>query len=197
MCRPSSLVEVVTVQVAAALITAGLAAWYDSRTRRIPNRLVMAAAAVGLVLGLVTGGLRGLGESLLGLLAGGAILFVPFALGWMGAGDVKLLAAIGAILGPKGAVYSILYGAIVGGIISAVVLARRRRLGVTLTAILVGFLGFISYVIPGLVGRAVRVVRPLEGAVPLPHSGVAIPYSAAIGIGLVIAIATEFSLVFV
>lgn len=185
------------MQSATALMVAVLAAWYDSRTRRIPNRLVMAAAAVGLVLGLVTGGLRGLGESLLGLLAGGAILFVPFALGWMGAGDVKLLAAIGAILGPKGAVYSILYGAIVGGIISAVALARRRRLGVTFMAVLVGVLGFISYIIPGLVGRTMRVVRPLEDAMPLPHSGVAIPYSAAIGIGLVIAIATGFSLVFV
>lgn len=185
------------LQVVTAVIVAAAAAWYDWKERRVPNRLAMAGILLGLALALVSRGLRGLGESLLGLLAGGAILFVPFALRWMGAGDVKLLAAIGAILGPKGAVYSILYGAIVGGIISAVVLARRRRLGVTLTAILVGFLGFISYVIPGLVGRAVRVVRPLEGAVPLPHSGVAIPYSAAIGIGLVIAIATEFSLVFV
>ena len=185
------------MQTATALTVAVLAAWYDSRTRRVPNRLVAAGIAAGLVLGLVAGGLRGLGESVLGLLAGGAILFVPFALGWVGAGDVKLLAAIGAILGPKGAVYSILYGAIAGGIISAVALARRRRLGVTLMAVLVGFLGFLSYVIPGLVGRTVRAVRPLEDAMHVPHSGVAIPYSAAIGIGLVIAIATGFSLVFV
>lgn len=184
-------------QVLSAVIVTAIAIWCDCKERRIPNRFVVAGIIAGLALGLVTGGLRGLGESVLGLFAGGAILFVPFALGWMGAGDVKLLAAIGAILGPKGAAYSILYGAIVGGIISAVALARRRRLGVTLTAILVGFLGFLSYVIPGLVGRTVRVVRPLEDAMPLPHSGVAIPYSAAIGIGLVIAIATGFSLVFV
>lgn len=186
-----------TVQAVAALITAALATWYDSTTRRVPNRLIAIAIATGLALGILTGGLRGLGESVLGLFAGGAVLFVPFALGWMGAGDVKLLAAIGAILGPRGAAYSILYGAIVGGIISAVALARRRRLGVTFMAVLVGVLGFISYIIPGLVGRTMRVVRPLEDAMPLPHSGVAIPYSAAIGIGLVIAIATGFSLVFV
>ncbi|MGE5584341.1 MAG: prepilin peptidase [Bacillota bacterium] len=184
-------------QIVAALVITAAAIWCDCRERRIPNRLVMAAAAVGLVLGLVTGGLRGLGQSVLGFLAGGAILFVPFALGWIGAGDVKLLAAIGAILGARGAAYSILYGAIAGGVISAVAVARRRRLGVTLMAVLVGFLGFVSYIIPGLVGRTMRVVRPLEDAMTLPHSGVAIPYSAAIGIGLIIAIATGFSLVFV
>lgn len=185
------------VRILAAVVVAAAAIWCDCRDRRIPNRLVAAGIGAGLLLGLVSGGLRGLGESVLGLLAGGAILFVPFALGWMGAGDVKLLAAIGAILGARGAAYSILYGAIAGGIISAVALTRRRRLGVTLMAILVGFSGFLSYIIPGLVGRTMRVVRPLEDAMPLPHSGVAIPYSAAIGIGLVIAIATGFSLVFV
>ncbi|MGE5593769.1 MAG: prepilin peptidase [Betaproteobacteria bacterium] len=183
-------------QIFAALLIAAAGTWWDCRERRVPNRVVVAGIGGGLALGLVTGGLRGLGHSVLGLLAGGAILFVPFALGWVGAGDVKLLAAIGAIMGPKGAACSILYGAIAGGIISGAALARRRRLGVTLTAILVGFLGFLSYIIPGLVGRTVRVVRPLEEAVPVPHSGVAIPYSAAIGIGLVIAIATRFSLAF-
>ncbi|MGE5587655.1 MAG: prepilin peptidase [Clostridia bacterium] len=184
-------------QILAALVITAAAIWCDCRERRIPNRVVVAGIAAGLVLGLVTGGLHGLGESLLGLLAGGAILFVPFSLGWIGAGDVKLLASIGAILGARGAAYSILYGAIAGGVMSAVAVARRRRLGVTFMAVLVGLLGFISYIIPGLVGRTVRVVRPLEDAMPLPHSGVAIPYSAAIGIGLVIAIATGFSLVFV
>lgn len=183
-------------RIVVALAVAAAGTWWDVRERRVPNEVVLGGLGAGLVLGLVTGGLRGLGQSVLGVLTGTAILFVPFALGWMGAGDVKLLAAIGAILGPKGAAYSILYGAVAGGVISAVVLARRRRLGVTLRAILVGFLGFLSYIIPGLVGRTVRVVRPLEEAVPVPHSGVAIPYSAAIGIGLVIAIATRFSLAF-
>lgn len=179
-----------------AVVVTGLAAWHDWKERRVPNRVSITGIFLGLALALVSGGLGGLGQSVLGFLAGTAILFVPFALGWVGAGDVKLLAAIGAIMGPKGAAYSILYGAVAGGIISAVALARRRRLGVTLRAILVGFLGFLSYIIPGLVGRTVRVVRPLEEAVPVPHSGVAIPYSAAIGIGLVIAIATRFSLAF-
>ncbi|HHY31729.1 MAG TPA: hypothetical protein GX515_01715 [Firmicutes bacterium] len=184
-------------RIVAALAVAAAGTWWDVRERRVPNEVVIGGLGAGLVLGLVTGGFRGLGQSVLGILTGTAILFVPFALGWMGAGDVKLLAAVGAILGPKGAAYSILYGAVAGGVISAVVLARRRRLGVTLTAILVGFLGFASYIIPGLVCRTVRVVHPLRETVPLPRSGVAIPYSAAIGIGLVIAIVTRFPSAFI
>jgi len=180
------------LRVAVAVVVTGVAAWHDWKERRVPNRVCVAGILLGLALALVSGGLGGLGQSVLGFLTGTAILFVPFALGWMGAGDVKLLAAIGAILGPKGAAYSILYGAVAGGVISAVVLAKRRRLGVTLTAILVGFLGFVSYIIPGLVCRTVRVVHPLRETVPLPRSRVAIPYSAAIGIGLVIAIVTRF-----
>ncbi|MCR4401987.1 MAG: prepilin peptidase [Firmicutes bacterium] len=179
-----------------ALLVVAAGTWCDCRDRRIPNRLVTAGIAAGLALGLFTGGVHGLVESALGLLTGAAILFVPFALGWVGAGDVKLLAAIGAILGPRGVAYSILYGAVAGGVMSAIVLVRRRRLGMTLNAIAVGLVGFIVYVIPGLIGRTRGVVRPFEGAAHVPHSGAAIPYSAAIGIGLVIAIATGFSLVF-
>ncbi|MGE5541721.1 MAG: prepilin peptidase [Bacillota bacterium] len=178
-----------------ALLVAAAGTWCDCKERRIPNRLVTAGIAVGFALGFFTNGVHGLAECVLGLLTGGALLFVPFALGWVGAGDVKLLAAIGAILGPKGVAYSILYGAVAGGVMSAVVLVRRRRLGVTLSAILVGLLGFLAYVVPGLVGRTKGVARPFHGAAHVPHSGAAIPYSAAIGIGLVIAIATGFSLV--
>lgn len=181
------------MQVAAIAVTAA-AVWYDCRERRIPNRLVVSSMAVGLVLGLVTGGLRGLGASVVGLLVGAGILFVPFALGWVGAGDVKLLAAVGAILGAKGAACSILYGAVAGGIISAAVLVKRRRLGLTLASIGIGLIGFLSFVVPGILGRSLRVVRQSSEVVLVPPSGLAIPYSAAIGVGLLIAIATGFSI---
>ena len=56
----------------------------------------------------------------------GAALFLPlFALGGMGAGDVKLLAAIGAWLGPTGALWTGLYGALAGGIMAVVVALAR------------------------------------------------------------------------
>lgn len=178
------------VRATTAIAMVAVALWFDYRERRIPNQLVLMGVAAGFALGLATGGLRGLGASALGLVVGGAILFVPFALGWMGGGDVKLLAAIGAILGAKGAAVSMLYGAIAGGVMSAAVLARRRRLGATFAAIGVGLLGFVAYLIPGIVGRNLRMARRAGEAMQVPTSGAAIPYSAAIGIGLVIAVAT-------
>lgn len=179
----------------AAIAVAAAAAWYDCKERRIPNRLVAAGMVTGLVLGLVTGGLRGLGAAVVGLLVGVGILFVPFALGWVGAGDVKLLAAVGSILGAKGAAFSMLYGAVAGGIISAAVLVRRRRLGLTLAGIGIGLIGFLAFIVPGVLGRSLRLVRQSGETVPVPSSGLAIPYSAAIGVGLVIAIATGFTIV--
>ncbi len=180
---------------AVAIAVAGAAVWFDWRERRIPNRLVAVGMAAGLGLGLVTGGLRGLGASAAGLIVGGAILFVPFALGWVGAGDVKLLAAVGAILGPRGAALSMLYGAVAGGIMSAAVLMRRRRLGLTLAGIGIAFIGFLSYVAPGILGRSMRLARQSGQALLAPRSGVAIPYSVAIGLGLLVAMATGFSIV--
>ena len=86
---------------AVAAIAIGLTAVVcDLRTRRIPNVLTLGGAALALVAGLTAGGASGLAQAVGGWLLG-AILFFPFfALGGMGAGDVKLIAALGAWLGP-------------------------------------------------------------------------------------------------
>ena len=88
------LVSVLTFAVAAA----GCAT--DLRSRRIPNWLTGGAATMALAYHLWTGGPSALLLSLAGLLVGGAIFFLPFALGGLGGGDVKLLAALGAWAGP-------------------------------------------------------------------------------------------------
>ncbi len=182
------------LQVWAAVALVAIAIWFDCRERRIPNRLVAVGIAAGLVLGLASHGLRGVAMSFVGLLCGGAILFVPFALGGIGAGDVKLLAAVGAILGARGAVFSMLYGAVAGGVISAAVIARRRGLGFTARTLAVGALGFAAYAAPGLLGRASRLVRESGFARPRMSSGLSIPYSVAIGIGVVVGALTRFSI---
>jgi prepilin peptidase CpaA len=91
------------------------AVYSDLRSHRISNKLIVLGLIVGLGLQGLGGGLQGLGSALLG--AGvGLACFAPFyLLRAMGAGDVKLLAAVGAFVGPQGALYAALFSLLAGG----------------------------------------------------------------------------------
>ncbi|MGE4095365.1 MAG: prepilin peptidase [Candidatus Binatia bacterium] len=93
----------------------GLAVFFDIRERKIPNWLVLLALVAGFLINAVEGQFSFL-KSLYGLGLGIGIFFIPFALGLLGAGDVKFLGAIGAILGasfiPRIAFYSVVAGGI-------------------------------------------------------------------------------------
>ncbi len=105
-----------------------LAAVVDLRQRRIPNLLSFGGMAAGLLLWGVHAGVGGLSTSLLGLLTGGA-LFLPFYLArGMGAGDVKLMAAVGAFLGPWHTLLAAITVALLGGVIAAWTALRQGRL---------------------------------------------------------------------
>ncbi len=95
-----------------------LAAWTDLRRREVPNWLTFPAMVLGLGVAWFTRGWPGLGDSILGLLAGGGILFLPFFLGAMGGGDVKLLAAVGALSSAFFALKVALYGCLLGGLVA-------------------------------------------------------------------------------
>jgi prepilin peptidase CpaA len=97
----------------------------DLRSRRIPNILTMTAALAGLTFRAALGGLPGAGSSLAGCLVGGALFFPLFALGGLGAGDVKLVAAVGAWLGPLDAMWACLFAAMAGGAMALVVALVR------------------------------------------------------------------------
>ena len=91
----------------------------DLARRRVSNGLVLAGLCVGVALRTAAGGWRGLGMSAAGAALGFALL-LPFQLmGAMGAGDVKLLAAFGALLGPGGILLAAVLAAIFGGIWAA------------------------------------------------------------------------------
>ena len=119
----------------AAIIVAGIACLTDLRSRRISNRLVLAGATFGMLLNLVSGGLPSLGWSLLGGLLGLGLFLPFFALGGMGAGDVKLLACLGTILGPGDLLAVALVGAIIGGVLALGVAMAHGRLRSTLMGI--------------------------------------------------------------
>ena len=125
---------------AALVIGAAVAATViDVRRRRVPNVLTMGLASAGLVLAMT--GVDGVtvGGALGGLALGLALLLPAHVFGATGAGDVKLLAAFGALLGPGGVFEAFLRAAILGGVMALAVALWRGRLRETLygTAMLV------------------------------------------------------------
>ena len=104
----------------------------DIRTRRIPNELTAAIATIGL--GLAAFGLSGMSvwASLAGLAVGLALMMPGHLLGATGAGDVKLMAAIGTIVGPTIVITAVLFTAVAGGLLAVAVALRRGRLNATL-----------------------------------------------------------------
>lgn len=122
------------------VIVAGLIATVvDIRQRRVPNVLTMGLASVGLVLAMAGIGAVTLGGALGGLALGLALLLPAHMFGATGAGDVKLLAAFGALLGPGDVFHAFLRAAILGGVMALAVAVWRGRLRATLygTAMLV------------------------------------------------------------
>ena len=117
----------------AAVAAGALAATIvDLRSRRIPNLLTAGMAGVGI--GLAASGISGLtpAASLFGIVLGLALMMPGHLLGATGAGDVKLMAAVGAIVGPAIVVSAFLFSAIAGGVLAIAVAIRRRRLSATL-----------------------------------------------------------------
>jgi prepilin peptidase CpaA len=90
----------------------------DLRRRRVPNWLNAAGVAGGLACA-AWGGWRGLGMAAAGVLVGFLILLPFHWCGAMGGGDVKLMAAYGALLGPYGILLAALFAAVIGGVSAA------------------------------------------------------------------------------
>jgi prepilin peptidase CpaA len=106
---------------AAALAVAAAACVTDIRSRRIPNALTFSALAVALIVhGLLPQGL-GWSHVTFGALVGLAVFLPFFMLGGMGAGDVKLMMALGAWLGAGTILRVALYGAVAGGVLAVAV----------------------------------------------------------------------------
>jgi prepilin peptidase CpaA len=116
--------------VLAAGLTAASA--LDYRTRRIPNELTAAMAVTGLALSIAHVNGISPAASILGVVVGILLMLPGHVLGATGAGDVKLMGAVGAFIGPALVVTAFLATAIAGGVLALIVAAGRGRMGTTL-----------------------------------------------------------------
>lgn len=106
------------------------AVFFDLAQGRIPNGFTVSSAVAGLVFNMLTQGtMAGARTTVGGLALGLALTILPFALGGMGGGDVKLLACIGAWVGPLRIFSIFVYGSLIGAGACLYLLIRADRLG--------------------------------------------------------------------
>ena len=166
-----SFVEWAVVSVAIAACATDVA-W-----RRVPNVLTFGAALAGLALHGWLHGPRGLLAAGIGW-GVGLLVFLPvFALRGLGGGDVKLLAAFGAFVGPRLVIWTALYGAIAGGVF-AVVLTLGR-------GVFVRTLGNVRFI---LTQWRLAGVAPVEGFTLADSASVRLPYALPLACGLLVAL---------
>lgn len=119
------------IQILVAVIVL-VAAATDLRSRRIPNWLTLSGICAGLALNGAISGWSGVWTSFTGLLLGFGAYFALYALHAMGAGDVKLMAAVGAIVGPSNWFSVFLASAVAGGVLAVILMIRKGRVRETL-----------------------------------------------------------------
>ena len=103
-----------------------VAAVIDGYKLKVPNWLTFPLILSGWAFNLATGGWAGLGWSLLGTIVGLGLLLPAYAIGGMGAGDVKLLAGVGAWVQAETTFYAFCWSAVIGGVIAVVMVLLSR-----------------------------------------------------------------------
>jgi prepilin peptidase CpaA len=161
------------VNIALLIPLAIVIAYYDVRYRRIPNPFVLATLASGVAMHSISGGLAGLYGSLAGCALAFVLMFMLHIFGAMGAGDVKLFAAIGAVTGVGLVLPTFLVVVLTGGVLALVSIIRA---GVVMTT--------MQRVLQILVGLLPGWEMP-RFAVPSDRRHT-IPYGVAITIGSII-----------
>jgi prepilin peptidase CpaA len=107
------------------LMFLGIAIGTDLARHRIPNVLISTMLFCGIALQIHSFGASGLAASVVGMMVGFLILLPFYAVGGMGAGDVKLLAAAGSFLGPWGAVLAGAFTMVAGGALAIAAIGLR------------------------------------------------------------------------
>ncbi|MGC5701439.1 prepilin peptidase [Pseudomonas sp. NFXW11] len=115
------------IAVALLLGLLSVAVVSDLRRHRIPNALVLLGLGLGLVGHAYSSGALGLGYGVLGMLTGFAVFLPMYAFGGMAAGDVKLMAMVGAFLTPHTALWAAACSLIAGGVCGVLIVLIRGQ----------------------------------------------------------------------
>jgi prepilin peptidase CpaA len=167
MTMPVTTVCVIAIALVACV--------WDVKSARIPNWLTFTAAVAAVVFHALAPQGHGLGAAVGGLLLGLAIFFPLFALRAMGAGDIKLLAALGAWIGWSQVFWVAMYASVAGGVLAIVVMLARGHFWKGLQNI-----------------RTLLTFWMIAGVKPLPSvslddpKSVRLPYAVPIAVGLMV-----------
>ena len=138
--------------------------YMDVRYRRIPNKLVLVTLLSGIAVNAFFGAWNGVFSSLEGLVIGFGLMFMFHIFGTMGAGDVKLFAAIGAVVGSSLILPTFLVVAITGGVLAVCKMVYARRTVTTMLSVGQFFLGLLP-------GQTVpRLSVPTDPSYTLPYA---------------------------
>jgi prepilin peptidase CpaA len=149
----------------------------DVFTHRIPNWITFPAALLGLSINFQLAGIQGLVSSGIGLITGFLLLFLVYLLGGMGAGDVKLLCAVGALLGPRLVFYTFIWMALAGGVLAIVLIVYKKALSQTFRNLKILLLGW-----------ALGTPREEANLTIRNQSLIKLPYGVAIAAGAILAV---------
>ena len=164
-----------------------LIAYYDLRERRIPNAFVFPAALIGLSLNAWLGW-NGLWFGLQGLIAGFALLLIPYLFRVMGAGDVKFLAAIGAFVGAFGSLRALLFALLIYPLLALFFVIRQGKLKLTLRRFGLVLSRVAGSIIPFFQLYATRMESINDETIPSATT----PFALSLSAGTLVAIYTNW-----
>lgn len=172
MADPFIIVSCALLIPLAVIIT-----YYDVRYRRIPNAFVLATLVSGLVLNFMRSGLAGIGTSAEGCVLAFILMFMLHVFGAMGAGDVKLFAAIGSVTGAELVMPTFLVVVLTGGVLALVSVIRTGQARTTARRVFQILIGLL----PGW--PMPRFAVPSDKRLTIPY-GVAITFGSIISLAL-------------
>jgi prepilin peptidase CpaA len=155
------------------LLFVALSIYSDIKYRKVFNFSVLAVIILGLGLNFAVSGLIGIKESLIGFVVGFLVLFLVYLLGGMGAGDVKFLAGVGALKGANFVLYGTMYGAVIAGLITIIVLLLKKRLIHTVKGVCHGVFCLLAF-------------KTKESIQFDKAESIVLPYAALLAVGMLV-----------
>ena len=166
-----------------------LAMYFDLTSKKIPNKITFPVMILGFLINVLTNGFLGITFSVVGFIVGLLIYMIPFILGGMGAGDVKMLAAIGSLMGWEFVLYTAVFAGLIGGVLVLIYLVYKRQLLTTLRQLLFFIIKPLLFVLSVNTDN-VRIDKAFKYVISQEKSKEKyyVPYGVAIGLGALLVI---------